>query len=72
MAEKVETGGLMSFRYEKGSHGKLEDKEKREIEGAYARAEERKMRERRNRMIMWIVIIAVLLLVVWGIWFFLR
>jgi len=55
MGEDVETGGLMRFRYDKGSGRKISESERNEIREAYARAEERKARERRNRIIFWIV-----------------
>lgn len=56
MAEKVSTGGNMTFNYDKGHAPKLDERGRREIEEAYARAEERKRKERRNRIILGVVI----------------
>lgn len=61
MGEDVETGGLMKFRYDKGSGRRMSDEERAEIRSAYLRAEERKARERRNRIIFWIVGIVIAL-----------
>lgn len=72
MGEDVETGGLMKFRYEKGQRGRLSESEKNEIRDAYARAEERKAQERRNRIIFWIVGIVIALAAAGAIYYFLR
>ena len=64
MVERVETGGLMSFDYSRSGGSKLDDDEKREIDEAYARAEERKQKERRNRIILWVVVALIVLGVV--------
>ena len=48
MAEEVETGGLMRFRYS-GEQAKLSDREKEEIKRAYHQADERKRREKARR-----------------------
>ena len=66
-AESVQTGGLMSFRHARGSQPRLDDSEKREIEDAYAVADERKKKESRRRII-YLLIILILILVV-GAWF---
>lgn len=63
MAEEVSTGGLVRFRYEKGASSGLSDARKKEIREAYARADERKRRERRNRIIFWIIGLVILLVV---------
>jgi hypothetical protein len=55
MAEEVSTGGLVKFRYDKGGESNLSDEKKREIREAYAAADERKARERRNRILFWII-----------------
>lgn len=68
MAEEVSTGGMMKFRYGKGSQGKLNEDDRRAIQRGYAEAEERKKRERKNRMIIW-VIIALIILLGLGYWF---
>jgi cell division septal protein FtsQ len=59
MAEDVSTGGLIKFRYEKGNETRLSDEKKSEIRDAYAAAEERKRKERRNRILFWIIGILV-------------
>ena len=61
MAERVNTGGLRDVVYPKGYEPKLGEQQRREIRGAYAAADERKARERRNRIIFWIVGAVVLL-----------
>jgi UDP-N-acetylmuramyl pentapeptide phosphotransferase/UDP-N-acetylglucosamine-1-phosphate transferase len=63
MAEDVSTGGLVRFRYEKESESKLSDERRKEIREAYARADERKRREKRNRIIFWIIGLVILLVV---------
>lgn len=55
MAEEVSTGGLVTFRYEKGEQPALGEEQKKEIRDAYAVADERKARERRNEIILWII-----------------
>ncbi len=72
MAEDVSTGGLMKFRYEKERESKLSDVRKKEIREAYARADERKKREKRNRIIFWIIGLVglILLFVLTGIFVF--
>ena len=72
MTEEVSTGGLVRFRYGKDNKkSELSDEKKKEIAEAYAAAEERKEREKRNKMIMWIVIgLIVLLIAGWIVWKF--
>lgn len=72
MGEDVETGGLIKFRYEKGSGSKMSENERNEIREAYARAEERKAREKRNRIIFWIAGLIGLLVASGLIYYFLR
>ena len=55
MAERVNTGGLREVVYPKGYEPKLGEQQKNEIREAYERADERKRRERRNRIIFWII-----------------
>ncbi len=57
MAEEVLTGGLKRFIYDKHYDPKLSPKEKKEIEEAYKQASERKYRERRNKIIIFIFIL---------------
>tara|TARA_Y100000310_G_scaffold336250_1_gene420286 strand:- start:270 stop:482 length:213 start_codon:yes stop_codon:yes gene_type:complete len=61
MAERVQTGGVKSFDYSKRKQRKLVDSEKSEIRQAYMRAGERKQRERRNRILMWVIIALILI-----------
>lgn len=56
MAEEVNTGGLMRFRHDKDNEAKLSDSERNDIREAYAKADERKRREKITRWIIWIVI----------------
>ena len=70
MGERVETGGLMSFDYGRKKNPKLGDKKEKEINDAYEKYYERKKREKRNKIIIWMVIVLALIL---GVWFlFLR
>jgi hypothetical protein len=64
MTERVSTGGLKSFDYKSSSAIKLSEQEKKEIHEAYAKANERKRKEktRRNLIILIIVILAILTL----------
>ena len=55
LGERVNTGGLMDIVHPKGAERKMSESERNEIREAYARAEERKARERRNRIVFWIV-----------------
>lgn len=63
MAEEVETGGLMRFRYS-GEHAKLSDKDKKDIEEAYRKADERKRREKKKKHIIWTISILILILLI--------
>ncbi|MBU0907464.1 MAG: hypothetical protein KKD18_02400 [Nanoarchaeota archaeon] len=71
MAERVSTGGTMEFQYQKGHRPKPTKEFTIEIEEAYDRARIRKAKERRNRAIVWIVVI-ILILAALGIWWFTR
>ena len=69
--EKVETGGVKSFHYEKGKELKLDENRKKEIEEGYKKYYERKERERRNRnIIIFIVLLIILILIAVGVWIF--
>ncbi len=71
MAEKVETGGVKSFHYEKGKESKLDENRKKEIEEGYRNYYERKEREGRNRILMIIfLILIILVLIILGMWIF--
>lgn len=62
MAENVQTGGVMQFKYEKGHQSRLSEKERKEIAEAYERAAERKRRERRRKIIGWGIAVLLILL----------
>lgn len=64
MAEDVQTGGLYKFRYGKGSGSKLSEEQRNEIREAYARADERKAREKRNKIIFWIIGIIIFIVLI--------
>lgn len=70
MAERVETGGVMRFDYRGEKVSKLDDGKKKEIEDAYGQYYERKKRERRNKIIFWIIV--ALIVVGVGVYFVLR
>jgi hypothetical protein len=60
MAEEVNTGGLMRFRHDKDSQDKLSDEERNDIREAYAKADERKRREKVQRVIIWMIIALII------------
>ncbi|MBI3334372.1 hypothetical protein HYZ97_02710 [Candidatus Pacearchaeota archaeon] len=64
MAEEVSTGGLVKFKYSGEKTPSLSDERRREIRNAYLRAEERKIREKRNKALWWILIALVIIGVV--------
>jgi len=66
MAEEVQTGGLVKFKYGKSDKGKISEDLKREIKGGYARYYERKEREIRNKKIL-LIIIGLILLILFGL-----
>ncbi len=70
MAEEVETGGLMRFRYS-GEQAKLGDKEKKEINAAYQQADERKRKEKARKRMFWILGIIIIVILIVGIYFYL-
>ncbi len=55
MAEEVNTGGLHKFVRPKGEDLRLDEGRRNEIREAYARADERKALEKRNKIIFWVV-----------------
>ena len=62
MVENVSTGGLMRFRYApEGRQQKLDAERRALIEQGYREAEERKQRERKNRLIFWIILFLILI-----------
>ncbi len=64
MAEQVETGGVMTFRYGREHQPVLDGKLKKDIEKAYARASERKKRERLRKSLWWILGIIIFLILI--------
>ncbi len=67
MAEFVETGGLKTFRHDSATQSKISDEKKEEIERAYAQANERKQREKKERRFRWTILTLVILLILGGI-----
>ncbi len=65
MTEGVNTGGVKRFDYSKFKTGKLDEKKKKEIAEAYEQYGIRKKREKRNKIILWIVIGLVILAGIW-------
>ncbi len=61
MAERVITGGTVTFEYEKGHSPKLKENEKQEIDNAYQKYYERKRRERKRRNVIIAIIIIIIL-----------
>ena len=68
MAEEVSTGGLKSFRYSKVKT-ELDEERKRAIAQGYEQYYERKTRERRNKLIFWIIGFILLLVIVSAVFF---
>jgi len=60
MAEQVQTGGLMQFRYDKQKESDLDPERKYDIDLGYAEADERKRREKKNKIILWIVVALII------------
>lgn len=64
MAEEVQTGGIVRFRYDNQNQLKLTDKQKKEIEEAYKKADERKRKEKiRKKLIVILIILVIISLV---------
>ena len=63
----METGGLKKFDYSGAKAAKMSAEEKKGIREAYARAGERKRKERLKRAVFWVVIVLFVL----GLVFFL-
>lgn len=72
MAEKVETGGLMSFDYNGKDGEELSEDRKRGIEEGYKKFEERTAREKKTRVIKWTIVGVVLVLIALAIYFMVR
>lgn len=63
MTEQVQTGGVMHFRYDKQSQSGLDPERRNAISEGYAQAERREEREKRNKLIFWIVLAIIVLLI---------
>lgn len=64
MSEQVATGGLMTFRYQNDQKLQLDPEKRREIREAYAKADERKRKEKlKKRIILGIIIFTLLILI---------
>lgn len=61
MAEQVQTGGLMQFRYDKQRQAELDPERRKGIAEGYAQAEERERKEKRNKIIFWIILVLIIL-----------
>ena len=68
MVERVETGGLFSFNYEKGDDPKISKSQRKEIADAYNIYYERRRKERRAKIFRW-GLAALFVLVVLGVIF---
>ena len=64
MAESVSTGGTKTFVYKKGHNPILNKEQRSEIKEAYAKADERKAREKRKRRNLTITIILLILIAI--------
>ena len=69
MSEQVVAGGLKSFNYNKNVELKLDDERKKDIKEGYEKYYKKREREERTRKRNWILLIILVLL---GIWVFLR
>ena len=63
MAEEVSTGGLKGFSYKKENY-KLDKERKSEIEKGYGKYYERREKERKQKIIWWIIGILVGLIII--------
>lgn len=62
MKESVNTGGTVSFVYDKGKKYQLSSEQKKEIEDAWKKHYVRKEMERKNRIKLAIIISSVILI----------
>ncbi|MEK6850521.1 MAG: hypothetical protein AABX85_03020 [Nanoarchaeota archaeon] len=61
MSEQVQTGGLMQFRYPKERVVALDPERRKAIGLGYAQADERKSKEKKNKIIFWIIVILIII-----------
>ena len=62
MAERVSTGGMMTFDYRNKTSSKLKEEDKKEINDAYEKHYEHKRREKKRKSIIWIIVLIILIL----------
>ena len=63
MAEQVQTGGLVEFRYDKQRQTELDPDRRKAIAEGYVEADERKRKEKRNKIIFWVILALIVILV---------
>lgn len=63
MTEQVQTGGMMQFHYGRQREAELDPVRRNAIQIGYAEADERKRKEKKNRIIFWIIATLVVLLI---------
>jgi hypothetical protein len=56
MVVRVETGGMKTFDYSKIEKRELSSDKKRQISEAYGKYYERKRRDKKNKIIFWILV----------------
>lgn len=66
MAEQVQTGGVMQFRYS-NERSRISQEERDDIEEAYEMADERKKREKKRRVWLLILLGIIIVVVVAGV-----
>ena len=68
MGENVQTGGVMTFRYNTFAPPKLTNDQKADIEKGFADAEERRRQEKKKKIMIWIVVALVIILGAGLVW----
>lgn len=63
MVEQVQTGGLMKFDYRNVRQGELDSERKDAILHGYAKAYERKRKEKRSKIIFWLFLFLMILII---------
>jgi len=63
MAERVSTGGTITFEYQKGHTPKINTEQKKEIRGAYEKYYKRKAKEKKRRNILIALAVIILLII---------
>lgn len=70
MAESVQTGGMMSFRYPRQRQVNINPELKKGIDEAYEDYYERKKEEKRRKRILWLILLILGIIIVSGIIYF--